>query len=443
MTNSSSVFSPLGSSLGRVRIFIRTAIALAALWALAPLLSGPAAIVFHGVLAAATLAAILTAQQSFATATGRLDRIADVLDKAASGDLTVRVSPVWRGGTLARLAKNTNRLLDITESFCADAGATMEHANRRDYWRRIVTTGLRGEFIRYADTINRSVELMETRDREFAEFAHTHVSDVVRAVTEAASELDQQVHRMSGHSDETTSQSVAAAAHAGQMSGNLQAVADAVNDISASIGQISSQVAHAAEIAEAAAQAADRTDETVRGLGQAAERIGAVVSMINDIASQTNLLALNATIEAARAGEAGKGFAVVANEVKSLANQTAKATEEIGSQVAEMQAVSAASIDAIRAIGGIVAEIRQASGLVFEAVERQNASTAGIARNLREAASGAEALSAAILTVQQVAKATDGAVKQVSGASTLLSAKSDTLRSHVDQFITAMAGAAA
>jgi methyl-accepting chemotaxis protein len=180
---------------------------------------------------------------------------------------------------------------------------------------------------------------------------------------------------------------------------------------------------------------ARETNATVQGLAEGAKRIGDVVRLINDIAAQTNLLALNATIEAARAGEAGKGFAVVASEVKSLANQTAKATEEIGAQIAAIQGDTQRAVAAIQGIAGVIEEIDRITTAIAAAVEQQGAATAEIARNVQQAAAGTNEVSAAIADVNAAAAETNGAVTDLRGSATELARNAETLRRELAQFL--------
>ncbi|MDO8605532.1 MAG: methyl-accepting chemotaxis protein [Phaeospirillum sp.] len=363
-----------------------------------------------------------------------------ILGRSSGGDLNARILSIRRGDEVGVLLRNINRLLDLTEAFGKEAFAAVESANGRNYYRRIITTGLRGDFVGYARTINNSLKLMEQRDAEFITFANTQVKGVVNAVAAASTELEASSGAMSAQATETTKQAMTVAAAAEQASVNVQAVASAVEEFSASIQEISGQVNRAATVAAEASMVASRTDTTVRGLAEAAQRIGAIVSLINDIAAQTNLLALNATIEAARAGDAGKGFAVVANEVKHLANQTARATEDITSQVSQIQGVSAEAISAIEEISRTVSQIEEASASVAGAVEEQNAVTLEIARNVAEAAAGAASVSAAIVTVQTTAAEATESAEQVSAAASELSRQSETLSREVDGFILRISG---
>ncbi len=364
-----------------------------------------------------------------------------VLGRAARGELSARLINVKDARINPALIRHINRILDLIETFAKEANTAMVCANERKYYRHVLGTGLRGEFLQYAQAINQALTTMERRDEEFFDFAERRVRTIALQVSESATALEGGSEQMSKRAASTSEQALTAAAGAEQASTNVQAVAAAVEEYSASIGEITEQVSRVAGIALTAAQTAARTDTTVRSLGEAAQRIGAVVQMIHDIAGQTNLLALNATIEAARAGDAGKGFAVVANEVKNLANQTAKATEEITVQVAQMQTVSAEAIEAIRLISLTVGDIEQASAAVAGAVEEQSAVTQEIARNIHEAAGGTSSASLAICEVQNVALETNKDADEVATSAVDLSRISSELLGHIGEFLGRMKAA--
>jgi methyl-accepting chemotaxis protein len=218
-------------------------------------------------------------------------------------------------------------------------------------------------------------------------------------------------------------------------------VAAASEELAQSIGEIGQQVSHAAGISRDAVRAADATTSTVESLAAAADRISEVVKLINDIASQTNLLALNATIEAARAGEAGKGFSVVASEVKGLANQTAKATEDIRTQIASMQGATGAAVAAIRDIGVRIGEINTASTAIASAVEEQGAATQQITQSTQQAADGTRGVSSNILGVHTGAAETNRAAEKVLTAADGLQRHADELRGEVNRFLDAIRAA--
>jgi methyl-accepting chemotaxis protein len=221
----------------------------------------------------------------------------------------------------------------------------------------------------------------------------------------------------------------------GEASMSVENVASAAQELSASIDDISRQATHAAGIASRAVNRARETDGTVQGLAKTAGRIGEVVGLINTIASQTNLLALNATIEAARAGEAGRGFAVVASEVKSLASQTAKATEDISEQIADIQKVAAEAIDAIKVIGGIIGEVNEVATAIAAAVEEQGAATQEITRSTQHAAQGTKNVSENITGVKTDAGTAAAAAENVKLASEVLETQSQRLSSQVTEFL--------
>ncbi len=262
------------------------------------------------------------------------------------------------------------------------------------------------------------------------------VGELVGSLSSAAAELEGSAQSMSATAEETNQQSSAVAAAAEQTTANVQTVAAATEELSASILEIGRQVAQSSAMARRAVDEARVTDRHVQGLAASAQAIGDVVSLITDIAGQTNLLALNATIEAARAGEAGRGFAVVASEVKTLATQTARATEEIGGKIAEIQQATQHAVSAIQNIAKVIEELHQIATGIAAAVEEQTAATAEIARNVQEASHGTTEVSGNILGVTQAAGETGRAASQVLNAATVLGRQSQSLNSEVGQFIT-------
>ncbi len=254
------------------------------------------------------------------------------------------------------------------------------------------------------------------------------------AVAGAANQVQSTANTLSGNAQQTSAQSTAVAAASEQASANVQTVASATEELSSSVMEIGRQVAESAKIAGQAVDQANQTNTTVQSLAAAAEKIGTVVKLIQDIASQTNLLALNATIEAARAGDAGKGFAVVAAEVKNLANQTAKATEEIGQQIAEIQGATKELVGAIQEIATTITSINQIATMIAAAVEQQGAATKEIARNVQEAAKGTQEVSSNISGVNKAANETGEMASGLLSAAGELTRQSEGLRSEVEGF---------
>jgi methyl-accepting chemotaxis protein len=255
------------------------------------------------------------------------------------------------------------------------------------------------------------------------------------SLSAAASEMQATSRSMSSTAIEASQQATSVAAVAEQASANVQTVAAATEQLSSSVSEIGRQVTQSTEIASQAVAEANRTNLTVQGLSAAAQKIGDVVKLISDIASQTNLLALNATIEAARAGEAGRGFAVVANEVKSLASQTAKATDEISAQVGAMQNATTEAVQAIEGIGRTIGSINEITSAISTAVEQQGAATQEIARNVQEAALGTGQVSSNIASVNHAAEKTGSASNGVLASAEQLSKQAVTLRTDVDRFL--------
>ncbi|WP_247780797.1 methyl-accepting chemotaxis protein [Bradyrhizobium sp. 170] len=261
------------------------------------------------------------------------------------------------------------------------------------------------------------------------------VTGIVRSVSTAAAGMQTTAQSMTTTASDASARAATVGAASQRSSDNVGTVASAAEELSSSVTEISRQVARSSEIASKAVSDAERTNATVGALSTGAEKIGEVVKLIHSIAAQTNLLALNATIEAARAGDSGRGFAVVASEVKALANQTAKATEEISSQVAAMQASTS---EAVASIGGITETISQMSEItvsISTAVEQQGGATREIARNIQSVAAGSNEISTHIGGVTTAAAATGKAASEVLANARELDNQSGALRSAVDEFL--------
>jgi methyl-accepting chemotaxis protein len=261
------------------------------------------------------------------------------------------------------------------------------------------------------------------------------VGNIVKTVSAASTELEASAQTLTKTAEMTQSLSGNVATASEQASANVRSVASATEELGSSVQEISRQVHESSRIALDAVKQAEKTDQRVNELSQAAGRIGDVVKLITAIAEQTNLLALNATIEAARAGEAGRGFAVVASEVKSLANQTAKATEEISAQIGGMQNATRESVGAIKEIAATINRISEITGTIAAAVEQQGAATHDIAHNVHEAAKGTSEVASSIGEVNRGAGETGAASAQVLASAQSLSKESGLLRSEVDNFL--------
>ena len=303
------------------------------------------------------------------------------------------------------------------------AGVTIENwvGAIRDKQGRVV-----GTMLAWKD-VTEYVKLAESFEKD--------VKTVAQAVSSACGRLKDTAHAMNRMADEARTESSHVLEASERASGNVSTVAAASEELSASIGEITRQVAASATMARNTAKEADQASVTLASLSEAAQKIGEVVGLINDIASQTNLLALNATIEAARAGEAGKGFAVVASEVKNLANQTAKATEDIQSQVSQMQGVTEQSVQAIQRIIAGIRDIDSNSSAIAAAVEEQGAATSEISRNVQAAASGTQQVTSGMGIVSGAVDNTGRSAGEVLDGVGTLADQAGRLDREIDDFL--------
>jgi len=337
-------------------------------------------------------------------------RIGEVLLELAGGNKTVEVPYSERGdevGDAARAAKTfKENLIRIEKMEAEQKSIEMQNAVQR-----------KADMHKLADSFQAAV------------------GGIIDAVSSSSTQLEAAANTLTQTAESTQSLSGMVAAASEEASSNVESVASAAEEMTASVTEISRQVQDSSRIAGEAVKQAVQTDARINELSQAAGRIGDVVKLITAIAEQTNLLALNATIEAARAGEAGRGFAVVATEVKALAAQTAKATEEIGTQIAGMQAATQDSVAAIKEIGSTIGRISDIAATIAATVEQQGAATSEIARNVQQAARGTAQVAENITEVNRGASATGSASTQVLSSAQSLSKESHHLKLEVDKFL--------
>jgi len=342
--------------------------------------------------------------------TGPLQRMTAAMNDLASGNLAVEVPGVGRNDEVGEMAK----AVEIFKSN-AIARQTLEAEQREAETR--ATSGRKADMNKMADDFE------------------TAVGQIVEAVSSASSQLEVSAGTLTSTAERAQELATTVAAASEEASTNVQSVASATEEMASSVTEISRQVQESARMANDAVDQARTTNARVSELSKAATRIGDVVELINTIAGQTNLLALNATIEAARAGEAGRGFAVVASEVKALAEQTAKATGEIGQQISGIQAATQESVNAIQAISGTIEKLSEISSTIAAAVEQQGAATQEISRNVQQASMGTQQVSSNIGDVQRGASETGSASSQVLAAAQSLSGDSNRLKLEVGRFL--------
>lgn len=368
--------------------------------------------------------------------------IENVSIKVAKGDLTARIISWDEYGDLSPALASLNKVFDLTDAFVREAGASLQAALSKEYHRIFLTQGMLGCFGQGAEIINGASSEMkqsELRKQEERKEVANQFEDQVMSIVSNLSTLSEQTQTnatsLIANAKETQSMSVTVAAAAEEATVNVQTVAAASEELSMSVEEIVKQVANSANQTTAASDDAKNTYSIITDLSNSSDTIGNVVNLIKDIAGQTNLLALNATIEAARAGEAGRGFAVVASEVKSLAQQTADATDDISSQITEIQDQTSKSVSAVNDIQTAFGSLNEISTLISATTEEQSIATMEISRNIQEASQGTSEVTQNIIKVSETANNTLGSAEKLLSASTEMEKQTQFLKSRADEFV--------
>lgn len=379
-----------------------------------------------------------------------MGKLADACSRSAQGDLEARLLGCEDQDEIGGAVHAFNHLLDITDAFVRESKASLDYASRGKFFRRVLLRGLPGTFRDAAKLINVATDKMKgqaqalvaAREERLAvanRFEAT-IDGVVASVASSATELQATAAALVETSTATTDQSSTVASAAVEMSSNVQSVASATEELNATAAEIRRQMDGSTQLARNAVKEVESTKTVVEHLAKSAAEIGQVVKLISDVAKQTNLLALNATIEAARVGEAGKGFAVVASEVKSLARETAAATDKIAGIAASIQSATREGVESVAKITHTIHGFETVTASIEASVTEQLAANGEISKNVAQAARGTNDVSRSIALVARAASETTEGAQVVHSTASQVSMQAESLRSATRSFVATIRG---
>ena len=367
---------------------------------------------------------------SFSRDREAIRRATRIVAAVADGDFEQRIIGVSSDPEVAAMEIAINRLIDRTDAYLRESQTCVEYVRKNKHFRLIPETGMVGSFRNAARAVNTTLYAIKARHDGFLDLGsrlETQLSEVMGNVSSTISALRGNADALDTTSGQASEQCTTVAAGAEEASTNMQSVAASAEELTSSIEEINRQVVQSAGLADQAVEKSRAMNQTITGLDGVTDRIGDIVKLIQGIADQTNLLALNATIEAARAGEAGRGFAIVAQEVKTLAGQTADATDQISHQISELQGTMSGAVTANTDISSAIEQINAACNAIATAVTQQSAATAEIARNVSEAALGTGDVSNGIGVVQNATQTTRDMVASVMTSTDTLTTQEENL----------------
>ena len=357
-----------------------------------------------------------------------------VFDRVVQGDLEARIIDHNRDSEIGRLATEINNFLNVVQCFMSEAGETMKAVRDGQYYRRILPEGMGGEFLRHSEAINSVVEQIQKKDHMVKKMTEKFIDNVKDMIASSA-DLAPKATSMSDTANNTKEFCDHAVRSANETKSSVQTVASAAEELSSSIGEITHQVERSNGLITETVGEVGKTNDAITELSGEVERITTILNIITEISGQTNLLALNATIEAARAGDAGKGFAVVANEVKSLAQKTAEATDQITNQLQKIRSVTELALGTVTHIGDKIGEVNDISFSINDAMSEQSAATNEISRSAQMAASSTEEASQRIDEVNGGADETGTASVEMLNTVNRMAEKSTSLQNDLNEFV--------